>query len=43
MEYYKETDGESVFNGTYFHPKKLKDPAEIAIAFNNFFITITEN
>jgi hypothetical protein len=38
MEHYKETDRKSVFNGTYSHPKKLKDPAEIAIAFldNNY-------
>jgi hypothetical protein len=43
MERDKETDRESTFNGTYPRPKKLKDPGEIAIAFNSFFITITEN
>ena len=47
MVYYKESDRESTFSGTgsptlLVNDEKLKDPKNVANAFNNFFITITE-
>lgn len=45
MERYKERGSENTFSGTGFHFTcewwKIKDPADVANAFNNFF-TITE-
>jgi hypothetical protein len=46
MEDYKERDRKSTFSGKRSHllvnDEKLKDPKNVAISFNNFFITITE-
>jgi hypothetical protein len=46
MEYFKERDRKSTFTGTGSHltvnDEKLKDPTNVASAFSNFFITITE-
>jgi len=46
VEHYKETDRKSTFGGTSSHLTcewwKLKDPTDVANAFNNFFIIFTE-
>jgi hypothetical protein len=46
MEHYTTRDRESTFSGTgsslTVNDEKLKYPKEMANAFNNFFITITE-
>jgi len=46
MEHYKERDSENTFSATSSHLThewwKLKDPTDVANAFHNFLITITE-
>ena len=46
MEHYKERDKESAFSGTgsylTVNDDKLKNPTDVANAFNNVFTTITE-
>jgi len=46
MEHYKERERKSTFSGTGSHltvnDEKLKNPTNVANAFNNFCITITE-
>jgi translation initiation factor 1 (eIF-1/SUI1) len=42
MEHPKERDWKSSFSGALGNDKQLKDPRNVAIAFNNLFITIIE-
>jgi hypothetical protein len=45
MERYKERDRKSTFSGTGPHlvnGEKLKNPKNMANAFNNFCVTVTE-
>jgi hypothetical protein len=42
MEHPKERDWKSSFSGAHGNYKKLKDTRNVAIAFNNLFITIIE-
>lgn len=43
MEHYKERDRKSTFSGALGNDETLKDPKNVASAFNNLFITIIEN
>jgi len=47
MVHYKERDEESTVSGRRsnltVNSEKLKDPTNVANAYNNFFITNTEN
>jgi hypothetical protein len=42
MEHPKERDWKRLFSGAVGNDKKLKDPRNVASAFNNLFITIIE-